>query len=330
MEKRTLIKAIAVLILLVGLSVLLYLGFGLLEQVSDRADDANANQDGFSYSDYAGGQIVYQSKQYIPKDSVESILVVGVDQSNDAAEDKQDSRQSDFLALLVMDKKEKKYNILYLNRDTMTDIQQTDAFGEVYGTIEAQLALAHVYGDGEKARCRNTIDAVENLLYHIDIDHYMSMTMDAVSVLNDCIGGVELKLMDDFTFMDERFVKDAQVTLMGDQALTYVRARGQMEDSSNLRRMERQQQYVTALLEKSFGCSEETLSDAFRQASNYMTTDCTTDQLSKMFERVSSYQNGGTKTLPGEAVIGKEFMEYYADEQALQALVIELFYEELT
>lgn len=226
-----------------------------------------------------------------------------------------------------MNKDDETYQILHLNRDTMTDIPQTDAFGEVYGYVEGQLTLAHTYGNDDKNRCRNTENIVEQLLYGIDIDHYLSLTMDAVAILNDSIGGVTVQLMDDFTELDESFVKDAVVTLKGEQALAYVQARGSLEDNTNLHRMERQQQYIAALIEKLSGYNFENTVDTMMEVNEYLVSDCTVDQLSRLIERLGSYTYEGTVSPEGEAVKGAEFMEYHVDDQALQALVVEMFYE---
>ena len=37
------------------------------------------------------------------------------------------------------------------------------------------------------------------MLMNVNVDHYVSVTMDAVSVYNDYIGGVEVTVLDDFT-----------------------------------------------------------------------------------------------------------------------------------
>ena len=227
-------KATLIFVCLITGAVLLFGIFSLIESTLDKAGNVGSEQENSRIS----GNILYESEWYMPKDSLESILILGIDKRTDGTEDRQESEQADFLVLVVMDKEADSYRILHINRDTMTDIPQTDIFGEVYSHMRGQLTLAHTYGNDDKLRCRNVVNTVENLLYGINIDHYLSMTMDAVSILNDSIGGVTLQLMDDFTELDESFVKDAVVTLKGEQALTYVRARSSLEDSSNLHRME--------------------------------------------------------------------------------------------
>lgn len=322
MKNRSYKKEIIILLVLIGILALVVV-FGLVFKAGNNA----LSDDAFSYSDYSCDQILYESEWYIPNDAVESILILGIDQKDDGTEKRENSEQADFLALVVLNKDEETYKIIHINRDTMTDIPQTNAFGEVYGYVEGQLTLAHTYGNDDKSRCRNTVNTVEKLLYGINIDHYLSLTMDAVAILNDNVGGVTVQLMDDFTEWDASFVKDAVVTLMGEQALAYVQARGSLEDNTNLHRMERQQQYIAAFIEQLSGYEYENNVNTMMEVNEYLVSDCTIDQLSRMIERLGSYQYEGLVSPDGEAVKGSEFMEYYVDDKALQTLVVEMFYE---
>ena len=219
-----------------------------------------------------------------------------------------------------------------LNRDTMTKIQILGVRGDVAGTFTGQLALAHTYGSGERDSCLNTTEAVSNLLYGVGIDHYISITMDGVAILNDLVGGVEVEVMDDFSSIDSTLVQGETVTLMGNHALTYVRTRGGLEDSSNLHRMERQRQYLIALQKK---LTEKANSDAWfatnaiLQVSDYLTSDCTAEKLSKIADLLSKSDVSEIRTIDGEAKVGQEYMEFYPDEDALQALVMNVFYEKV-
>ena len=88
--------------------------------------------------------------------------------------------------LVIMDDETKEYSLLHLNRDTMTDITVLDITGlRKAGTVKAQLALSHTYGNGLHNSCLNTVDAVSTMLYGLRIDYYLSMTMDAAQILTD-------------------------------------------------------------------------------------------------------------------------------------------------
>lgn len=277
------------------------------------------------------GLTYYEGSWYAPRKGLETVLLMGLDVLDNAAQTESytNHQQADFLLLLLLDHDDQTFSALHLNRDTMAEIQILGVTGEPAGTFTGQLALAHTYGDGGTDSCENTVQAVSSLLYGVEIDHYLSITMDAVPVLNDMAGGVTVEVMDDFSGIDPALVQGETVTLRGQQALTYVRTRRELEDSSNLRRMERQRQYMAALLEQLQGLSVEDpkfLSDAALTLSEYLVSDCTVNQLSDLGTYVQSCQFTGIQALEGEAVEGEEYMEFYVDEDAMRHIVMELFY----
>lgn len=247
----------------VGLSVLMLLMAAALllrnldeNQGQDTAPDVSSNAEGSSSSalEEAGDTrelTYYNGGWYARRNDLETVLLMGLDKYAETEESNYlNNEQSDFLMLLVINKETGACTPIQLNRDTMTKIQILGVRGDVAGTFTGQLALAHTYGSGERDSCLNTAEAVSNLLYGVGIDHYISITMDGVAILNDLVGGVEVEVMDDFSSIDSTLVQGETVTLMGNHALTYVRTRGGLEDSSNLRRMERQRQYLIALQKK--------------------------------------------------------------------------------
>ena len=64
--------------------------------------------------------------------------------------------------------------------------------------------------------------------------------------------------------------------------------------------------------------------------SDYMVSDCTADQLSSICNTCMADKDNGFVEIPGEAVKGEEYMEFYADEDELMKTVIDLFYEPYT
>lgn len=272
----------------------------------------------------------YDGAWYARREDLETVLLLGLDKYADTAKNSYlNNQQADFLLLLVLDKGAGTCTPVQLNRDTMTEIQMLGVNGKPSGSFTGQLALAHTYGSGQEDSCENTAEAVSKLLYGVPIDHYISMTMDGVSLLNDLVGGVTVEILDDFSDIDETLVQGERITLRGEQALTYVRSRGGLEDSSNLRRMERQRQYLAALqgqLAASVEADEGFMLSALLQVNSYLVSDCTVEQLSALAEFLSGAEIQDVRTLEGEAREGEEFMEFYPDEAFLQALVMDVFY----
>lgn len=276
--------------------------------------------------------IRYNGQWYVLDDDIETILVMGIDKyDNQVQTDSYNNdMQADFLSLLILDKGEDKATILHLNRDAMAQMNVLGLKGEVVDTTTAQLALAHTYGSGGKDSGKNTADAVSGFLYDVPVNHYISLTMDAVKVLNDLVGGVSVEVLDDFSSVDPQLVKGAKVTLKGEQALTYVRTRQGVGDETNEQRMKRQQQYMTELIRLStrkIDTDSNFITKAALEISDYMVSDCTAQQLKRISEFVSDYDVTTIRSIEGESVKGEKFMEFYPDEEKLQELIIELFFE---
>lgn len=268
---------------------------------------------------------------YAPKQDQETMLLIGMDKMDplEASESYNNNAQSDFLLLAIFDNTKETTTLLHINRDTMAQIPVLGVTGQPAGSITGQLALAHTYGSGLQDSCVNTVNAVSDFLYGIKIDHYVAMTMGAVPYINDLVGGVPVTVLDDFSGIDDSLVEGETITLKGEQALHYVRIRSGLEDSSNLNRMKRQQQYLESMA-KQIGKLDENFSVSPQQISTiskYIISDCSIDTLSRMAEQFVDYPLQEMQDIQGEAIVGEEYMEFYADEAALQEQILDLFYE---
>lgn len=292
---------------------------------------------GDNFDDVDSTTFVYNGEEYVLKDGIETVLVLGLDKfegSTDETADRND-KQSDFMMLLVIDNNNRKWTGIHINRDTMAQMNKLDLFGQpTKDKITQQIALAHTYGNGKETSCRNAADAVSELLLGIKVDHYISVTMDAVPVFNDLVGGVEVEVLDDFTGIDDTLVKGETVTLMGDHALNYVRERYGLEDSSNESRMIRQRQYIRALYEKTLemdSSDEEFIIDASKKMSEYMVSNYSLTRLQELFQKVSDYRFTEIRYLEGESTLGEDaagiqHIEFTPYEDSIKKVVAELFY----
>lgn len=278
------------------------------------------------------GVVEYNGTRYRLREGLQTVLVMGLDKYErpENSIGYTNKLQSDFLLLLVIDEAAGQCDVLQLNRDTMTEIRRLGIGGAGAGTFTGQLALAHTYGSGGSDSCLNAVKAVSTLLGGVGIDHYLSITMDAVGKINDAVGGVTVTLMDDFSDVDSAMQVGQEITLKGDQALTYVRARSGLDDSGNLHRMERQQQYMLAFYSKFLGCSKEKESfpeKVLLEINDDFVSDCTVNQLSALGDLLEGCTMSSIRAIDGDAVPGEEYMEFYVNETSLQETILALFYE---
>lgn len=274
----------------------------------------------------------YNGVEYVKNEDVESFLILGLDKFEDAINNDSynNDQRADFLMLLVFDNSEKKFTAVHLNRDTMVNMNVLGVAGQKIGTVNKQLALAHTYGNGRDVSCRNTADAVSELLNGVKVNHYLSITMDAVPILNDLLGGVEVTVLDDFSGIDDTLIKGETVTLHGDHALTYVRERYGLEDSSNSTRMVRQRQYMTAVYDKAMleiENNDNFVIEASSKLADYIVSDRSVNQLQEIAKKLSQYKFTEIETLEGESVVKDGLMEFRPDADSIDKIVFELFYK---
>ena len=74
--------------------------------------------------------------------------------------------------------------------------------------------------------------------------------MNAISAINDLLGGITVTLQDDFASIDPTMAKGRTLTLMGEQAEYYVRHRMGIGIGTNEARMARQRAYLQSVMDK--------------------------------------------------------------------------------
>ena len=318
--------------------LLMVIGVGLfgVQAWERRQDQAAAEQFSTAEEDYPAANVTLSDggTDYVLRRDLDTYLLIGLDKFTDTLSDPElftNNQQADFLFLMVVDKTNKTYSAIHLNRDAMTEIHRLGMSGKKIGSFIGQLALAHTYGSGGKDSCRNTVEAVSHYLLDVPVEHFFSLTMDAIPVLNDLVGGISVFVEDDFSAIDPSLEQGKTVRLQGQQALTFVRTRWYVDDSSNLSRMNRQRAYINALYEQMTQKLQNEDSFAARLASqlaDYSVSDLTTTELSNLAEQLKDYRFTGITPIRGDAVLGEKNIEYYTDEADLRSLVIETFFRE--
>ena len=271
--------------------------------------------------------ITYMGKDYTLNKNVESILVMGLDQTlvTQGGSGYRNNMQSEIMLLVVMNHETKTVNLLQLNRDTITKIRRLG----VGGSYDGQLALAYSYGSGGSDSCLNAVKAESELLGDVPIQHYLTMSLDSLARISDTLGGVEIQLRDDFSAIDPTMVQGQSVKLNGDQALTYIRPRPDVENTSDIRIMDRQRQYIRALFSEIIGQGSNALVKIGLSLGTEMSSDLTVSQIAFSLQTVGEYTMGDILIPAGNAVAGSEAMEFHVDTDDLQSIIVRTYYKEI-
>lgn len=317
-KKKILILCLMILIVVLGAFVVWKVFF--TEQESEWDDS-------LSQSDL--GQITYEGRKYSYNSNLTNILFLGIDNEEGLKDDNMPSEagQSDCIMVLTLDKEKKEARILQIPRDTMTEVDVYNAGGNQFTTVHKQIATQYAYCIGGASSCVATKKTVSELLYELPIDGYLAMDFTTISVMNDAVGGVRITVPQDYTVIDPAFQKDATLTLTGEQAHDYVRWRDTNASFSNYDRMDRQSQYILALIDtirNRAGADSDYYGTLYSLVEKYMVTDVNESQI----KQLADYQldTEDIQVIPGEAKKGEIYEEFYVDEENLIKMLIETFY----
>ena len=269
---------------------------------------------------------------YRRRKNLTSILVMGVDRDSDAESDSPfEGGQADFQRLIVIDPDEGTVHQLKIDRDTLTEVTVLGFLGSPIGTQTMQISLAHGFGDGKEQSCEYAREAVEGLLNGENIDFYLAMNLDGITVLNDAVGGVTVTLEDDFSAHDPAMTKGTTLTLHGKQAEYYVRSRMDIGEGTNEARMVRQENYLnqlSSLLEGKIRQDKQFVTTLYEELTPYLVSDMAKGRLINEVWAARDYTLEDAIELTGEHQVAEDgFMEFHADEDSIQKAVLELFWE---
>lgn len=335
-NKISSILLLAVLFLIIALIS----AFFLLRTVGKRNLKANAvrtTETVVADTEMEEEGIVYRNGiKYRYNEDLYTILVVGTDSRaesfSELGEGEEGAGQADAIFLAVIDETNNKISMISIPRDTMTEIDVYDSFGQYYNTVTEHLALQYSYGDGAELSCEMMEKAVSNLMYGIPIHAYASINMNAIGVMNDAIGGVTLEVLED---IDEDYgslhKKGQTYTLKGDEARLYVQGRDEEADYSAINRLARQKQYMIAFINQALDATQKDLTlpvKIYNTVIPYVVTDLDVSEITYLSTVALScgFSEGNLHIIQGQQVKGSVYEEYHIEEDKLKDLVIDVFY----
>lgn len=334
-DRRTIIKRV---ILALGVLVVLITGAVLIGNYLDPGRGQDEPRGDLDARFTPAPVITYNGEQYSLKKNLMTILLMGTDHYTDdtAAKDSyRNGGQADFLVLVVIDADAQSITPIQIDRDTIAEVTILGVLGDKTGTRHTQICLAHGFGDGKQQSCALQRDAVSRLFSGVSIPYYLAMSLDGIATLNDAAGGVTVTIADDFTHLDPQMKTGATIDLQGKQAEYFVRNRMDIGVGTNEARAKRQTQYWEALVQK-MDAQLKTEADSdflhvfFRKIDPYLVTNLTNGRIINEVWKDRGYTREGMIHPDGEYQLGEDgFVEFHADEAALKALVMRVFYQKI-
>ncbi|MZF58055.1 LytR family transcriptional regulator [Streptomyces sp. SID5594] len=259
----------------------------------------------------------------------QNILLIGSDsRSGDNREYGRDdggSQRSDTTILLHLAADRKSATAVSLPRDLMVEVPKCRT-GDDKETREQFTQFNSAFELGGTA-C--TIRTVERLT-GIRIDHHMVVDFNGFKDMVDAVDGVEICLKEPIDDKDARLELPAgRQTLNGEEALGYVRARKTLGDGSDTERMERQQKFLGALVNKmqSNGVllNPTRLYPVLDAATKSLTTDPGLDSLRDLYDLVRSMRDVPTDQVQFLTVPRQPYRQNVNRDELVEPDASELF-----
>lgn len=281
----------------------------------------------------------YNGKRYKYREGIVNILCLGIDK--DVSMPYIEARRgnigmSDAIILVSIDTKRNEVKAIAIPRDTVTEIQTT-IDGELSSKERMRLCIQYAYGVSMQQSNKLTVEAVSNLLYDLQIQRCCAINFEALPIINDAIGGVDVEVREDIEEWESRLPYGETVHLEGDLALRFVKVRNKHDLNGAALRTQRQKQYIEAFVEKAKRVVKKDPTiplTIFRelQKDGNMCTDVTAEDIMYLMPELLgiSFSEDMVQMIPGESVVSEDgHTDYRMDVEAVKEIVINTFYEEV-
>jgi len=285
-----------------------------------------------------GNTVNYKGKNYKYKDYCTNMLFMGIDKKEYEEEKTEigNKYQSDVIIVISVDAKNNKVTLVNVPRDIITDVSVYSKTGGYTGIEKLPIALSYAYGSTDKESCLNCLDSVRRIFYNIPIKAFFSMEISGIAVVNDEIGGVDVKSPED-VYKDGNllFEKDGEYHLEGDAARDFVMCRTHETANANLLRNERQKIYLTEFMKKTISQTKSDFSTPVRlynAAEDYSCTNITLNGVTFLAtELLGKGENlkTDTKTIPVDVKANGSYAENYIRDGEFYELFLNVFYDEV-
>jgi LCP family protein required for cell wall assembly len=307
-------------------------------------DDDTDVKNGYSAGDTIAWQddwVAYNNDIYEYNEDTLNFLIMGIDRGGELEEDfsEEGPGQADAIFLISLNQKDKKVSIIGIPRNSMVDIDIYNEDKEHEGTLYNQICLQYAYAGGGEFGVEKMKDSVSELFYGLPIHGACAISFDAVGIITDMVGGVEVTIPDDMTAMNPSYKKGSSLNITSKNALSYLRYRSD-ELGSPTTRLERQKDFIKEFAKVAVSAVKGNVSivtDIYKAIAPYMVTDITLDKAvyiatesigysmsdNSFYQLTGSDKQVDTVNDNGQA---RSYDDYYLDEDSIKQVLIDVFY----
>lgn len=291
--------------------------------------------------------IVYNGKVYEYRENMLNFLLLGIDQGGSLSKETKlsdwNAGQADTIFLAALNQEDKKLSIIGIPRNTMVNVEIFNSEKERVDTIYNQICLQYGYAGGGELGLEKMRESVSQLMCGLPIHGTCAVSFNAISVITDRLGGIEVVVPDDMTGSDLAYTKGSTQMLTGKNVVNYLRYREYDTLGSPTTRLTRQKDFMKVAVGRvlqEVKANPIFVKDIYESTKAYMNTDISVDEavyaaskaLDCTLDGDSFYQlSGEDKAEYFVQENGRQdfYDDFYIDEDALQQIMIDVFYREV-
>lgn len=300
----------------------------LKTDLSDVEDTPEARKEGLF--------ITYKGKEYQYNEDVINFLCLGIDNSTpvEQANEMKGQGLADAIILVSINVESGKIKILAIPRDTYVPVKMYNDQGKFLGEKNMQLTLQYYYGKTAKDSCELMVNTVSNLLFKVPIQRYCAINLEAIPILNDAIGGVDVQVLGDVEVGGRPYHAGETIHLQGKMAEDYIRDRDCDVFASSMSRLERQKQYMTNYFATAMAQVRNDLTlpvSIYQSLQGNMYTNISVEDITylapEMLDVTLTAED--MSMIPGEVTQPDDHEAYMVNSEQLKELVVNFFYTEV-
>lgn len=291
--------------------------------------------------------VVYDGKVYEYREDMLNFLLLGIDHGGNLSTETQLSDwkagQADTIFLVSLNQTDRQISVIGIPRNAMVNVEIFNSERERVETIYNQICLQYGYAGGGELGLQKMKESVSALMRGLPIHGACAVSFNAISVITDRLGGIEVVVPDDMTEYNKAFVQGSTQTLTGKNVVGYLRYRQYNTLGSPTTRLERQKDFMRVAMGRTMQeikANPVFVKDIYESLKSYMNTDISVDEAVYIASKAldctlgeqSFYQLTGVDK--AEYFVGDNgkqdfYNDYYIDEEALQKIMFEIFYREV-
>ncbi|MEH2945654.1 LCP family protein [Sporofaciens sp. JLR.KK001] len=280
--------------------------------------------------------ITYKGKEYQYNEDVINFLCLGIDNSTPVEQANEIKGQglADAIILVSINVESGKIKILAVPRDTYVPVKVYNDEGKFLREKNMQLTLQYYYGKTAEDSCELMVNAVSNLLFKVPIQRYCAINLEAIPILNDAIGGVDVQVLEDVEVGGKPYHAGDILHLQGKMAEDYIRDRNTDVFASSMGRLERQKQYMTNYFATAMAQVKGDLTlpvSIYQSLQGNMYTNVSVEDITYLVPELLdvALTAEDMSMIPGEVTQPDEHEAYMVNSEQLKELVVNFFYVEV-